>query len=711
MRDYRALVVFVCVVVSLGWVTPVVATADPTPSPKASGLSDIEAMRQARSSGERVVATSLTDERTLVTADPETGLFEAELTAGVARVRDGAAGWREPSTGLVQGSDGLWRPEAAVTELAISPGGSSDAPVASISDGAVSVRFGWPERLPQAVVEGATATYPEVFAGVDLVVKAGLESVETFLVVKTREASLNPAVRSWSMPMTTSPGLTAKTLDNGAKSLVDGVGTEQVHIPAALMWDSSGKDGAVTGAEERIAEVAETRVAPVTTQLAAKRLTAVPQASFLDDPATVYPVVIDPSANLGQTHVLRVTDDWSKWDGAVGDHGKVGYNGWSSPYYRSRMFYQFAWVKSAGTYVAPKQIIKAEFQYRQDHSPQHSPCNSTSGTYPGVYAKLANTINSSDTWSDRTGSAWHPWPSVLSRLAVGSEDTCNKIETQKWNMTQAVVSERQPQSQGGYDYRTTITIGLLSDDEGDKMGWKHYLNDGSSPKFVITYHGAPQVPNVADFGVTPKVAGVSSPLVTTSKTPTLSTKVKLEGDYTCPAADLNCVRAEFELVTGSTTRTVVGAPTTSGGTSTAPVTTALTPGTYTVRSRTFSLVSDQASAWSAPITMSVEPTPSAPTWSWDTTGWTNPPTIPANTPLTINAAKGNAADVVKRFCATITGGAAGPTVVCSSDGGAQIIIPAGLPQGTYTVSVTASAEYTTGPAKADNPVQRQVSGW
>lgn len=29
--------VFVCVVVSLGWVTPVVATADPTPSPKASG--------------------------------------------------------------------------------------------------------------------------------------------------------------------------------------------------------------------------------------------------------------------------------------------------------------------------------------------------------------------------------------------------------------------------------------------------------------------------------------------------------------------------------------------------------------------------------------------------------------------------------------------------------------------------------------------------
>lgn len=46
-----------------------------------------------------------------------------------------------------------------------------------------------PQRLPTAVVEGSTATYPEVFPGVDLVAKAGFESVETFLVVKSRQAS------------------------------------------------------------------------------------------------------------------------------------------------------------------------------------------------------------------------------------------------------------------------------------------------------------------------------------------------------------------------------------------------------------------------------------------------------------------------------------------------------------------------------------------
>lgn len=686
------------------------ASADPSPTPASkSGLSDVEAMRQARASGKRVVASSLTDERTLVTADPETGLFEAEMTAGVARVRDGADGWREPSTTLARGADGLLRPEAAVAQVAISPGGATDAPVASISDGTAWLRFGWPERLPTAVVDGSTATYPEVFPGVDLVAKAGVESVETFLVVKSRQASLDPRVRSWSMPMTASDGLTVKAHDNGAKSLIDRAGTEQLRVPPALMWDSTGKPSTPSGAEERIAEGARTRTARVETKLAAGRMTATADGSFLDDPATVYPVVIDPTADLGQTHVLRVTDDWSKWDGAVGDHGKLGYNGWSSPYYRSRMFYQFSWVKSAGTYVKPNQIIKAEFQYTQDHSPQNSPCESSSTTYPGVYAKLANVIESSDKWSDRTGSAWHPWPAAHTYLAVGNESTCNKTKVQSWNMTNAVVSERQPQSQGGYDYRTTITVGLFSDDEANAMGWKHYRNNGSSPKFKITYHGAPEVPNAAEFGLSPKVSGLSNPLVTTSKTPTLSAKVKLEGSYTCPAADLNCVRAEFELVSGSGTRTVTGSFTTSGGTSTAPVTPALAPGSYTVKVRTYSKVSGQSSAWSSSISVKVEPTPTAPTWSWETTGWTSPPVIPAGTPLTINAAKGDPADVVKQFCATIEAGDATTTVVCSAVGESQIVIPAGLAPGTYAVTVAASGEYSTGPATADNPIQRTVS--
>lgn len=149
------------------------AAADPTPSPTNGPLSEREALRQAKDSGKPVVVSSLTDERTLVTADPATGLLTAQLTANVARVADGQGGWREPSAILAKGLDGLLRPEAAAAQIAISPGGATTAPLASLSDGSASIQFRWGTPLPAAVVDGPTATYPEVYPGVDLVVRAG----------------------------------------------------------------------------------------------------------------------------------------------------------------------------------------------------------------------------------------------------------------------------------------------------------------------------------------------------------------------------------------------------------------------------------------------------------------------------------------------------------------------------------------------------------
>ena len=74
--------------------------------PAAEPLDGPEAVALALETGEPVVATELTDEHTLVTADPETGLLTAELSAQVARVSDGDGGWREPSATLIAGPDG-----------------------------------------------------------------------------------------------------------------------------------------------------------------------------------------------------------------------------------------------------------------------------------------------------------------------------------------------------------------------------------------------------------------------------------------------------------------------------------------------------------------------------------------------------------------------------------------------------------------------------
>lgn len=132
-----ALLVTVASLVVWGACVPT-ASADPSPSPRpvAGGLlTDAEAVRQARAEGKPVVATALTDEWTLVTADPSTGRLVADISASVVRVRDGKSGWRAPSTTLTRGVDGVLRPEAVAAQIAISGGGTG--PLLSVGDGLV----------------------------------------------------------------------------------------------------------------------------------------------------------------------------------------------------------------------------------------------------------------------------------------------------------------------------------------------------------------------------------------------------------------------------------------------------------------------------------------------------------------------------------------------------------------------------------------------
>jgi len=705
----RVAVTVSCLAFALGCGHVSVALADPaptpTPVPTAEGglLSESEALRQAKATGSPVVVSALTDERTLVTADPSSGQFIAELTANVARVKGPQGGWRAPSTKLVRGSDGLLRPEAAVAQIAISPGGPSSAPLAVLSDGSASLQFGWPTRLPAAVVDGATATYPEVYPGVDLVVQAGLESVETFLVVKSRAAALNPAVRAWSMPMTVPPGMSAKALPNGGKVVIDAKGLERFQVPQALMWDSSGKPDGSSSTVDLIADVAESRVAPVDASMAAGRLSLGVKGSFLDDPATVFPVVIDPAASLSQTHVLRVTDDWSKWDDAVGDHGKIGYNGWTSPYYRSRMFYQFAWPVSG---LKSSQIRSGVFEYVQDHSTQHSPCVTTSTAFPGVRAKLANAIDSSDTWSDRTGDAWHPQASVFSRMAVGHEDYCNDTYREKWNLTGALQIERT-----SYDYRTTVTVGLYSDDEADRDGWKHYLNEGTSPKLVLTYEKEPLVPAVADLAVSAAPVPQTSPRRTLASTPTLSSKVSLESGYNCQSSTA-CLQAEFEVTGGPSTISINGARVTqSNQISTTAALPAMTAGTYNVRVRARNVDTNLVSGWSASIPLVVDLAPAAPSWSWLPPVVQASDNLPAASTLQISATAASADADVTQLCAAIVQDSSTSEVCANATGtpkAATITAGPFVAGKSYAVTVAAKDPYQSGVAKADTPSVRAV---
>ncbi|MEU4499604.1 hypothetical protein AB0F96_40720 [Streptomyces sp. NPDC023998] len=70
-------------------------------------------------------------------------------------------------------------------------GGGSGPMLSGVKDGR-TLSLSWPKPLPKPTLDGNVATYPEILAGVDLQLKAEVESFSQLLVVKTAEAAQNP---------------------------------------------------------------------------------------------------------------------------------------------------------------------------------------------------------------------------------------------------------------------------------------------------------------------------------------------------------------------------------------------------------------------------------------------------------------------------------------------------------------------------------------
>lgn len=508
------------------------ATAEGVDGPLAL-LGEAAAITRARETGMPTVVSALTDEHTLVTADPLTGSLTADLSANVARVRDGAAGWRTPSAALIQAPDGSFRPEAPAVPLVVSGGGTG--PFLTLGEGENSVNLTWPGLLPAPIVHGDLATYEDVTSGVDLVVRASVDGAESFLVVKTASAAQNSLVRS--MPIEVhSDGLAASTSASGAAVYSDQSGNEVFSVPPAYVWDSSGQP-ADAGLAELLqpADGAAVETLPAHAAETKGRLSYAMDSSgleMLDDPSTTYPVIIDPSVTGDQSYAVRVTGEFNQYNSGIGSRGKIGYNGWTSPYYKSRMYYQFHWPTVNGDPVSANRIISAQFSYVQTHSPQHDCGDHDFG--PAVKVQFHYVISSDTTWSDQPDV--HPnIGSVSNDYAVGHEDYCGDAYTQKWDVTSMAEKERT-----NYETRTTVTVGVRSADESDKNGWREYWNsDGSSPKLTVVYQVNPVTPPAPSF--TPTMGSG----LTDSLTPTLSANLPLKSGDVCGVTA--CLNGKFTL--------------------------------------------------------------------------------------------------------------------------------------------------------------------
>lgn len=533
-----------------------------TSSSSAADLSpEAAASKMAADSDSPVEVTADTTPTERVVAQPD-GTFTLDADTTPVRARQGS-GWVPLDTTLQSASENLLRPKAAAVDVAFSDGGAT-TPLASVTRDGKSYSISAPWTLPIPTLSGSTATYASVLPGVDLVVSAVPDGFTENVVVKSRSAAQNPQLATLRFPIAVQ-GLAVRELPTGGVALVDGTGRAVFSSGSAVQWDSAPAP-VVPEAGQRVpaASSADEPTAPVdakqvpapgskTTAMGVSVdgsvMTITPDQDFLSDPATVYPVVLDPPTNnyslTGWTALWSNESTTSFWKTthALG----VGYDAYIDNK-KVESLYQFDTHALAG-----KTILGATFTAEEIWS--------ANCTQKNVDLWRTSAISSTTTWSKPP-----KWQAQVDSVpaAKGYSASCPGGNV-GFDATPAV------RSTAGASLPTT-TLGLRAD-EGDPIAWKQFASPADTvPTLSITFVSKPSVP-VSMRMSSPNVGCATSlqnPAIIRDTTPTLSA-VPESAD-----GSQSTVRPNFEVIDIATTPDSV---VTSGSPS--AFTTSGTAGTWT----------------------------------------------------------------------------------------------------------------------------------
>ncbi|MET9378865.1 LamG domain-containing protein [Streptomyces sp. NPDC002992] len=483
---------------------------DALPVPTAEQKASTKAVAEGRS----IEVASLTSETNRVLANSD-GTFTLESSPVAERVRKNGA-WSAIDTDLVQRADGRLMPKAA-QDVVLSGGGDAVA-LATITRDGKTFELGAPWKLPVPTVSGPSAVYESVRPDVDLVVQIRPDGFTHNLVVHTREAAADPALKSIKFPVKTN-GLTVKTSSNGAVSLIDSANRTVFGSSAALMWDSATAAAPIE-ASTRLSAVSATevpqddpvlpdpgsRTAVAQVSASDQALEVAPDQAFLTAPETSYPVVIDPPAVTatltGWTSLWSNQPNTSFWK--TSHSLGVGYDGWVDNK-KVRSLFQFDTRAVAG-----KSILDAKFTAYEIWS-----ANCTAKTvdlYRTPAISSATVFNSNLSWT---------WVSSRS-VAKGYSSACPDGDVE-FNATPAVAST------AGAGQATT-TLGLRAN-ETDAIAWKQFLSPADptatasrKPRLSITYVSkldeAPKYVKMSDPNVA--CSSASAPAIIRDTTPRLT---------------------------------------------------------------------------------------------------------------------------------------------------------------------------------------------
>ncbi|WP_327249292.1 RHS repeat-associated core domain-containing protein [Streptomyces sp. NBC_01320] len=518
---------------------PVTATADVT-----------SARVAARLSGQRVEALSERTETSTTWANKD-GSLTTELSAGPVRFRDPATGdWRDVDVALAAQQDGSIAAKAHPQGLTLAgktgtPARSMRAAQAAPATDLVTlgqedeqITLQWRGGLPAPQLDGTRATYVNAVPGADVVVEATRTGFEQFVEVKERPAD----GFSYTLPLRTK-GLRVEQQTDESVLFTDKKSKKTAVMPAPVMWDATVDP--VSGEHTRRVKVA---MKAVKTK-GGVDLIITPDAGFLADPATKYPVTVDPStsalSNVFDTYVQQgETVDWSS-DVEL-DLGNPGTKNADTTYRTARSF--ITWNTAP---IADALVMDAKLSLWNFHS----------GNYTGSSCPLQPW----EVWSTGAASTSSRWaapnqPAWIAKKATSSETRGNAsctaqpdgwINANVTTMVQEWASAKAAKSH----------MGLRASDENVTGQWKRVNSANAAsnpPKLVVTYNYRPRTGTKQEAG--PPFFSYGGAYVVNTTTPTLrDTFVDPNGDK------VNGTFQIFDSATNTQVGNVIVSPWTNSG--------------------------------------------------------------------------------------------------------------------------------------------------
>ncbi|GGW30660.1 DNRLRE domain-containing protein [Streptomyces xantholiticus] len=275
------------------------------------------AITEAEKTGKKVVVTDETTPTTYTVANPD-GTLTTELTAGPERIWKNGT-WRKVDVTLAKGPDGSIAPKTHPNSLRLGGKGGalpkslsaaqddSARDLVTLGTGEDKVTLQWKGGLPEPELDGTRARYNNAVPGADVIVEATRTGFEQFVEIDKQPTG----AYSYTLPVK-AKGLKAKANKDGSVTFSDAeTGAQRAVMPAPVMWDAavdktSGEHSRRVRVDMQVVDKGAGEVDLVVT----------PDADFLADPKTQYPVTVDPStsalSNTFDTYVQQgETVDWS----------------------------------------------------------------------------------------------------------------------------------------------------------------------------------------------------------------------------------------------------------------------------------------------------------------------------------------------------------------------------------------------------------------